>query len=97
MFNPPRTHFSVQCLLDSVVYDLRDGDIENDMTQTRAGKRNSDLWGSIRVQDERALLSRRYMSILHGCERTSRRRDTNAVNLALNTWFQTLFQCWRRR
>lgn len=32
---PPRTHLSFQCLLDSVVYDLRDVDIENDMTQTR--------------------------------------------------------------
>lgn len=35
MFHPPaHTYLSLQCLLDSVLYDLRDGDIENDMTQT---------------------------------------------------------------
>lgn len=39
MFNPPpnqpQTHLSFQCLLDSFVCDLRDVDIEKDMTQTQ--------------------------------------------------------------
>lgn len=33
--NQPQTHLSFQCLLDSFVCDLRDVDIEKDMTQTQ--------------------------------------------------------------
>lgn len=46
MFHPPLPPFFIlhtsllfQRLLDSVVYDLRDGDIENDMTQTHTHTR----------------------------------------------------------
>lgn len=78
-------------MLDSVVYDLRDGDIENDMTQahtlvyvyTSAGIKQSTGQNLFLRYESNATQVKdkdRNLSVLHGCRSrqlsTSRRQNT---------------------